>query len=740
MSFDESQYFIDEGSEFDASSFFLDEEGSEDPTILSEAKGVGGRALEGVLDMLSFIENINPLQSGGPKLWGYGPGEQLKKAFGEDTGTAGDLAKNYLAENDLMPEPPKTTAGQILGEIGYYAPGLAFPGGTTKQAVLSTLGAGGAAGIAKASGAEEGGQALAGLFGALSPNIVQGGKRLVGKLFGSPIEEAGQALERNAIGARQTDYSKSAKEIGPWVDDVEDVETITKQTLNEISDSGALGTSRNPQRMLSKANEQEREVTKSIGTLIEAADEVRQRKVFPTFERARAYIKSRVPLNERTGLENELDELEKGFKNSENAGSLRLIQDQKVAFGTKYELGNEIRNGYYRALYGDLKNTLEKQIPGIKNLNKEERKWKIVRPILQRALGVDEGSTIEKTARGAIRTSGGYGSLLQPGLNAAFLGTGGTAIAGPAVGIGAAAIGAFLGTPGGRAVIGTALKNAGRNLKGSTISLDDLPIVIEALNREVSAESGNQEGQQETGQPKTIGQRLAELTAQDSQFDNLEDEQNIFPANDNQARPLSETPKTSQQQASKEEVAARALLNSLGQGMKESSSSFNSPTDLDPTQEAFERLKTFGYGDEMRGEDIDVESLVKAVIGQESGGKANALSPKGAQGLMQIMPETAKDIASELGYASYDLNDAKTNREFGTYYLRKMLDMFGDPKLALAAYNAGPGKVSSWIKQFGTANWDEIARKLRAQKAYAETIAYVPGVLKRLNQLNVVRV
>lgn len=164
----------------------------------------------------------------------------------------------------------------------------------------------------------------------------------------------------------------------------------------------------------------------------------------------------------------------------------------------------------------------------------------------------------------------------------------------------------------------------------------------------------------------------------------------------------------------------------------------NSPTNLDPTQEAFERLKTFGYGDEMRGEDVDVEALVKAVIGQESGGKADALSPKGAQGLMQIMPETAKEIAAELGYASYDLNDAKTNREFGTYYLRKMLEMFGDPKLALAAYNAGPGKVSSWIKQFGTANWDEIARKLRARKAYAETIAYVPGVLKRLN--NVVRV
>jgi len=132
-------------------------------------------------------------------------------------------------------------------------------------------------------------------------------------------------------------------------------------------------------------------------------------------------------------------------------------------------------------------------------------------------------------------------------------------------------------------------------------------------------------------------------------------------------------------------------------------------------------------------------SLVNAVIHQESRGNPNAVSPKGAQGLMQIMPATAKEIAAELGVTDYDLKDRETNQRFGEYYLAKQLKRFGTPELALAAYNAGPGKVQMWINKYGP-SWDAIskgiaddiaARRLN-REYYRETLNYVPSIMKRV--------
>ncbi|MFO0725233.1 MAG: lytic transglycosylase domain-containing protein [Myxococcota bacterium] len=105
-------------------------------------------------------------------------------------------------------------------------------------------------------------------------------------------------------------------------------------------------------------------------------------------------------------------------------------------------------------------------------------------------------------------------------------------------------------------------------------------------------------------------------------------------------------------------------------------------------------------------------ALIDAVIRTESGYRIRAVSRVGAKGLMQLMPGTAAEVGIK------DPFDARQNILGGARYLRKLYDRFGNLRLAVAAYNAGPGSVD----------------KYQGLPPFAETRAYVRTVMARYSK------
>ena len=119
--------------------------------------------------------------------------------------------------------------------------------------------------------------------------------------------------------------------------------------------------------------------------------------------------------------------------------------------------------------------------------------------------------------------------------------------------------------------------------------------------------------------------------------------------------------------------------------------------------------------EQARAQGVD-PALALAVIARGSGGRQDAVSKAGARGLMQLMPDTAKELG-------VDPDDPKENVRGGVAYLKRMLERYkGRPEHALMAYNWGPGNVDAWLKT---------GRGLEGRPVPEETLAYVPAVPRR---------
>ena len=124
------------------------------------------------------------------------------------------------------------------------------------------------------------------------------------------------------------------------------------------------------------------------------------------------------------------------------------------------------------------------------------------------------------------------------------------------------------------------------------------------------------------------------------------------------------------------------------------------------------------------------ECLIAGVALAESKFEPTAQSVHGAQGIMQIMPETAAWIAYQIeddDFSAAEMYEPEKFIKYGTWYLASLNEeFFGNKVLMLAAYNAGRGNVHEWMEKYG---WDENFSDYK-QIPFPETREYVQKVLK----------
>ena len=131
-----------------------------------------------------------------------------------------------------------------------------------------------------------------------------------------------------------------------------------------------------------------------------------------------------------------------------------------------------------------------------------------------------------------------------------------------------------------------------------------------------------------------------------------------------------------------------------------------------------------------------VPARFAAVVLVESGATAAAVSPKEALGLWQLIPETARRYGLVVSEHRDDRIDLAQATRAAARYLRDLHAMFGDWRLALAAYNAGEGAIRTALDRAQAASFDELAARRLIPR---ETREYVPAVLAAINLLAVSR-
>lgn len=222
----------------------------------------------------------------------------------------------------------------------------------------------------------------------------------------SALSEYGKGLQRTSLGARQGDYAKS-RIIATSEPVAVTAETQTKKALNNVIDSGVLGSSRNSYAMYDRLLAAKNSVDEKISSLISSFDAKGKKISPPTFDEALNYVSKNVPADKVNKYLNQIERLSDAIKR-EGAGTLEYLNAQRKAMSEKWKDVNQSDPGFWRAMYMDMKKTIESHVPEIEKLNKEKQNYILTEPILARNIAAKEASANLTNAQKMLYTTGGW--------------------------------------------------------------------------------------------------------------------------------------------------------------------------------------------------------------------------------------------------------------------------------------------------------------------------------------------
>lgn len=330
-----------------------------------------------------------------------------------------------------------------------------------------------------------------------------GGSKLLDK-------EASQ-FDRKGLQTRQSDYG-SKSDTRTIETPERGIETFTKNKLDSLLEEGALGKSRNPQKLTKVVNEKLKTLGNEVDTIISSYDKKiadgAAPPAVPDFTGARAYIQSgKVPADLIESYLERLNKIESNIVEN-GGGKLDYLQKQKTAFGKSWNPADAIKSNFDRQIYTDLKKSIESYAPEVKPINQELSKYLTVEPIVNRSLKASENSSLANKLRDIMWTTGGVGA---PTLVGSMLGGPAGAATGAAVGVASR----MLASPTGQAMIARGLRNVSGGLKAipEVPNLAGIPLKLGTQNAQTNNNSYSDlfskkkvnEPTKETAQTRDVG-------------------------------------------------------------------------------------------------------------------------------------------------------------------------------------------------------------------------------------------
>lgn len=156
----------------------------------------------------------------------------------------------------------------------------------------------------------------------------------------------------------------------------------------------------------------------------------------------------------------------------------------------------------------------------------------------------------------------------------------------------------------------------------------------------------------------------------------------------------------------------------------------------DPQEWSKDQIRDLSQFILLKSQEFNVSPiLVLSLIEVESRFRSGALSPKGAMGLMQVMPATAAFLVSSEADLSWagpsDLNNPKVNIEFGLRYVKKLKTQFKKPEHVITAYNIGPSALAKKLKNGEAVPLEYYQKVMEAMQSYKRGMKNPRGIIPR---------